>query len=199
MVYAVLIVLLTQAGVDAPQPWNTALTTIILTVLGIILTAAVALMVFFYGGDALNAGSVRAEASTISSHLTQLRGAVDLYEAETGTKAQPGSISYLVPLYMKSMPINPIGAGWYYDARMADSYQARNAKGMDVIVAGLPPSDHGKDLCTALARTYGTLGQDGNPIVTSSAASLPASPMGCFDARNWGEITGVYVTYVRVR
>lgn len=175
------------------------MTTIILTVLGIILTAAVALMVFFYGGDALSAGSVRAEASTISSHLTQLRGAVDLYEADTGTKAQPGSISYLVPLYMKSMPINPIGAGWYYDARMADSYQTRNARGMDIVVAGLPPTDHGRDLCTSLARTYGTLGQDGHPAVVTSGTPLPASPMGCFEAKGWGEVTGVYVTYVRVR
>ncbi len=67
------------------------MTTIILVVLGVLLAAAAALMTFFYGGDALSAGTVRADAATITSHLTQIQSAVQLYELETGLRAQPRS------------------------------------------------------------------------------------------------------------
>lgn len=175
------------------------MTTIILVVLGVLLAAAAALMTFFYGGDALSAGTVRADAATITSHLTQIQSAVQLYELETGLRAQPGSVSYLVPLYMSSMPQNPVGAGWYYDARMDDSSQPRSvAEGLDLVVAGLPGDKQGTAICTAIARQNHTLGSDGRPQVTSSAATLPRSPVGCFEARKWGEIDGVYVTYARV-
>jgi len=176
------------------------MTTIILTIVGILLAAVSALMVLWYGGNSFDAGSVNADAATVTSHLSQFQSAVQLYELETETRAQPGPIGYLVPLYMSSMPQNPAGAGWYYDARMADSSQPKStANGLDLVVAGLPPDKYGRALCSAIAKQNRGLDADGQIHITSSAASLPSSPIGCFDARGWGEITGVYVTYARIR
>ena len=176
------------------------MTTIILTIVGILLAAVAALMVLWFGGEAFDRGTVRADAATVASNLTQIQSAVQLYELQSGLRAQPGSVSYLLPFYLGSMPQSPAGVDWYYDARMADSSQPKTASGgLDLIVAGLPKDKYGTALCTAIARQYHTLGPDGLPQVTSSASTLPRSPLGCFDARNWGEITGVFVTYARVR
>lgn len=176
------------------------MTTIVLVVIGVILAAAAALMTVYYGGDALSSANTRAEAAEITGHLSQLQSAVQLYETETGARAQPGSIAYLVPEFMASMPVGPFGPSWYYDARMSDSSQPKSTPdGLSLIVAGLPPSDHGKAVCTAIARASASLGPDGAPVAVSSAATLPSASIGCFYARNWGEIDGVFVTYARVR
>lgn len=58
------------------------MTTIILTIIGILLAAAAALMVIFYGGDAFNAGSVGARANTIQNGGTNFIAAVQLYKAD---------------------------------------------------------------------------------------------------------------------
>ncbi len=59
------------------------MTTIILTIIGILLAAAAALMVIFYGGDAFNSGSVGAQANTYQNAGTNVISAVQMYKAET--------------------------------------------------------------------------------------------------------------------
>ena len=59
------------------------MTTIILTIIGILLAAAAALMVIFYGGDAFNSGSIGAQANTIQNAGTNLISATQMYKAET--------------------------------------------------------------------------------------------------------------------
>ncbi|MFZ3481740.1 hypothetical protein [Sphingomonas sp. 3-13AW] len=71
------------------------MTTIILTILGILLAAAAALMVIFYGGDAFNAGSIGAQANTLQNAGTNVISAVQLQRAETGT-ANSGDLDGLV-------------------------------------------------------------------------------------------------------
>ncbi len=58
------------------------MTTIILTIIGILLAAAAALMVIFYGGDAFNAGSVGAQANTYQNAGTNVISAVQLAKAD---------------------------------------------------------------------------------------------------------------------
>jgi len=58
------------------------MTTIILTIIGILLAAAAALMVIFYGGDAFNAGSVGARANTLQNAGTNVLSAVQLARAD---------------------------------------------------------------------------------------------------------------------
>ena len=60
------------------------MTTIILTIIGILLAAAAALMVIFYGGDAFNSGSTGAAANTFQNAGTNVISAVQLYKAEKG-------------------------------------------------------------------------------------------------------------------
>lgn len=63
------------------------MTTIILTIIGILLAAAAALMVIFYGGDAFNSGSVGAQANTYQNAGTNVIAAVQLYKADGNSVA----------------------------------------------------------------------------------------------------------------
>jgi hypothetical protein len=62
------------------------MTTIIFVILGILLAAAAALMVVFYGGDAFNAGAVKADANTVIGKVQQVAFAVQLRQASTGER-----------------------------------------------------------------------------------------------------------------
>lgn len=78
------------------------MTTIILTIIGILLAAAAALMVIFYGGDAFNGGSIGARANTLQNAGTNVTSAVQLYKGETGQN--PVDLATLTPRYLKEMP-----------------------------------------------------------------------------------------------
>lgn len=58
------------------------MTGIILVIVGIVLAAAAALFVVFYGGDAYNAGNARAAASTLVNMGDNVRHAADLYRMQ---------------------------------------------------------------------------------------------------------------------
>ena len=79
------------------------MTTIILTIIGILLAAAAALMVIFYGGDAFNAGSIGAQANTLQNAGTNVISAVQLQKAETGV-GHSATVVALSPLYLKEVP-----------------------------------------------------------------------------------------------
>ena len=61
------------------------MTTIILTIIGILLAAAAALMVIFYGGDAFNSGTVGAQANQLQNGGTNVVSAVQMFKAETAS------------------------------------------------------------------------------------------------------------------
>lgn len=58
------------------------MTTIILTIIGILLAAAAALMVIFYGGDAFNSGTVGAQANQLQNGGTNVISAAQMFKAE---------------------------------------------------------------------------------------------------------------------
>lgn len=60
------------------------MTTIILTIIGILLAAAAALMVVFYGGDAFSSGTLGADANMIQNAGTNVASATQMYRAEKG-------------------------------------------------------------------------------------------------------------------
>lgn len=60
------------------------MTTIILTIIGILIAAASALMVAYYGGDAFSGGDIRARAAMFQNAGLNVVSAVRLYRAETG-------------------------------------------------------------------------------------------------------------------
>ncbi len=92
------------------------MTTIILTIIGILLAAAAALMVIFYGGDAFNGGSIGARANTLQNAGTNVISAVQLYKSETGDNSLTGVTTWddLEPRYLKEAPalagIGTVGA-----------------------------------------------------------------------------------------
>lgn len=69
------------------------MTTIILTVIGILLAAAAALMIIFYGGDAFNSGSVGAQANTLQNAGTNVLTASQMFYADH--RADPTKVSDL--------------------------------------------------------------------------------------------------------
>lgn len=81
------------------------MTTIILTIIGILLAAAAALMVIFYGGDAFNGGSIGAQANTLQNAGTNVISAVQLYRGETGDNdLSDVTLATLSPNYLKEAP-----------------------------------------------------------------------------------------------
>lgn len=61
------------------------MTTIILTIIGILLAAAAALMVIFYGGDAFNSGTTGAAANSLQNAGTNVISAISIYRGEKGS------------------------------------------------------------------------------------------------------------------
>lgn len=78
------------------------MTTIILTIIGILLAAVAALMVIFYGGDAFTSSSTGAHANTLQNAGTNVISAVSLYKAENGSA--PATLAALTPSYLKDSP-----------------------------------------------------------------------------------------------
>lgn len=95
------------------------MTTIILTIIGILLAAAAALMVIFYGGDAFNSGSVGAQANTLQNAGTNVIAAVQLYRADTGVEPKAeADLTTAGPsgTYLKEAPALPTSATPLYVA-----------------------------------------------------------------------------------
>ena len=90
------------------------MTTIILTIIGILLAAAAALMVIFYGGDAFNGGSIGAQANTYQNAGTNVISAVQLARADAFAYTDLASLhSDTNPDadYLKELPTLPNSTG----------------------------------------------------------------------------------------
>lgn len=88
------------------------MTTIILTIIGILLAAAAALMVIFYGGDAFNSGTVGAQANQIQNAGTNLVSAGQMFRTEN--PAWPTAVTNLTTAgtngaYLDELPALPQG------------------------------------------------------------------------------------------
>ena len=89
------------------------MTTIILTIIGILLAAAAALMVIFYGGDAFNSGSIGAQANTYQNAGTNVISAIQLAKADASVWTDVGSLHSATDQdkdYLKELPTLPGGA-----------------------------------------------------------------------------------------
>ena len=136
------------------------MTTIILTIIGILLAAAAALMVVFYGGTAFEDGSVGAAANTLQNAGSNVISASSMYKMKE--QATPTAISDLTTggVYMSEAPsIEGVGTS----ASIASGYY-------DVIGVST-------EVCEAV---------NGNLGLGAPAASRPATAkMGCYtDATN---------------
>ena len=89
------------------------MTTIILTLIGVLLAATATLMIMFYGGDVFGAGRVAADASTLANAGTNLLMASQLHEIDrpgglTGT-THAAVRAELIGEYLSEDPSLPAG------------------------------------------------------------------------------------------
>lgn len=155
------------------------MTTIILTIIGILLAAAAALMVIFYGGDAFNSGTVGAQANQIQNAGTNVVSAAQMYRAERAVR--PTSLEQLTD------PANAGPAGVYLDERPALPIGANNTQLVQTLsataytITGVPTA-----VCDRINRNLGvTLGAPaGDPPVAAPVGNPKMSCVGgTFTAR----------------
>ncbi len=92
------------------------MTTVILSIIGILLAAISALMVVFYGGEAFQSSTNRSDAITIVNAMANLHAAGAIYQAENGEMAkwQQDLLGKGGTAYLSSMPDVPEGAVQQY-------------------------------------------------------------------------------------
>lgn len=147
------------------------MTTIILTIIGILLAAAAALMVIFYGGDAFNSGTVGAQANQIQNAGTNVVSAAQMFRAERATR--PTSLLDLrnangpAGAFLDEEPALPAGA--------PGTPLTQNIVGTNYVISNVPGT-----VCDRINANLGvTLGGDpvapvGNPKMFCNAGTFTA-------------------------
>lgn len=137
------------------------MTTIILTVIGILLAAAAALMIIFYGGDAFNSGSVGAQANTLQNAGTNVLTASQMFYADS--RKDPTSVAQLLTK-------NADGAA-YLDSTPSlqgvTGVSSADIKGSRYEVAGVSG-----EVCAKVNRN---LGLTGTPAGTEKMGCIPGA------------------------
>lgn len=91
------------------------MTTIILVAIGVLIAAAAALAVIYYGGDAFGVNKTRAEAARLVSEGAQIQYATDLFVRQEGTLPGDGVSEQALPdllskKYLQSVPVGVVNA-----------------------------------------------------------------------------------------
>lgn len=134
------------------------MTTIILTVLGVLFTAVVALMIFFYGGEIFGNASTRADAARLVSEGAQMEHAVALYQVQEGTLpglrdkdgnliatgAEQTEAAKRDLMTRQYMPIIPKGA--------QDNWKVDYTKGIIKTTVGPASDKRNRDVCVEARR-----------------------------------------------
>lgn len=129
---------------------------LIITIISIVLVAALALATIYYGGSAFTGGSAKAAASTVVSQAQQISGAITLSQNDNGG-AFPADVAALVSgNYLQAAPIPPksatADASWGYDS----------TKKL------LTLSVKSKEVCEALVKS---IDASGTPAVSTAATA----------------------------
>jgi hypothetical protein len=115
---------------------------VIMTVLGIMLAGSTATMTASYAGDALKSGASRTVAAGAVTAAVQVIAAVQLHDAQEGTRFEGPSLNGLIESgYLRSSPPNPARAG---DISIATDGEER--------MVVVPIGDDAKDVCAAVDR-----------------------------------------------
>lgn len=127
------------------------MTGIVLVLVGILLAAAAALFVVFYGGDAYNAGNARAAAATIVNMGDNVQHAADLYRMQEGVEA-PDMAALVAQKYLTQPPdpgllgrplatwrtMRPVGGG-AVDAYVVDGIDEKVCREINRQAGGADP------------------------------------------------------------
>ena len=138
------------------------MTTIILSILGILLAAAAALMVVFYGGSAFEDGSVGAQANTLQNAASNVQSASSMFRMTTG--AAPTAMTDLTTggQYLSAPPsVEGVTAG---TATISSGYYE---------VTAVPA-----EVCLKVNQNVGV--NDDAATVTNIPTARPTAKVGCF-------------------
>ena len=162
------------------------MTTVILTVLAIVLSAATALMMLWYGGDSFESGALKAEAATAVSAVVQIADAVRLKEASEGIVYPSADIQTLVSeRYMSSIPRIPGAAPYLMDETGCAGCLGPKSIG---VVYAMADTERVRAMCTYVERSVGRLGRNEAyvPQRRTMLAALAQSRTGCsWDGANF--------------
>ncbi len=151
------------------------MTTIILTIIGILLAGAAALMVVFYGADAFTGGSVKARAVTVTEALGQVSAAARLYAVQEGAGI-PGDQAGMDRLsqrqYLDGFRLPP-------DASRIIPIDNKGGvvEASAWIIANLGSGEEARSVCAAIERQSGG-------VFTGEITEWPAKArrqQGCYD------------------
>lgn len=167
---------------------------VIIGIIGVILFIGLALAGANFLGPRFTGASADSKASIMISRVGDAAVAMGVYQAKEGTPPG-GTLDFLSPRYLKSIPENPVSGGAAIDARTAAGAYGGSAV---AVIATMPVNSVNGKVCATIASRSGLGVQaDGS---APSAATLPSYPQGCWQlAGTWGSLTGpVYVVYKRI-
>jgi hypothetical protein len=131
------------------------MTTIILTIIGILLAAAAALMIVWYGGDAFDGGSEKAIANTALNNVQNVAFAIGLRNNATGVQMKAADDALNVKAlvdegYLASVPGNPVkGSSGVY--RIVD-LEGNNQERAHWVIMDLGTSETAREVCRTAER-----------------------------------------------
>ncbi len=158
------------------------MTTIVLTIVGILLAAAAALMVLWYGGSAFDGGTVKADANTIVNNIQQFENAARLYEASTGLRiTSRQDLDALVPQYVLPVPRHR----FWESATPA----VATSSGRRLLYSIM--YDEGREACSAINLRHH--GSSDIPVITNWTTQLDGR-IGCYET---GEPLHILVLWAR--
>lgn len=157
------------------------MTTIILTIIGILLAAAAALMVIFYGGDSFSASDTRARANELINVATNVSSANAIYKAEMGRDAVALTDLTSSDKYLKA----PIPAASRFGATTLQLYD-QNAFGFRSGISVYPVPG---DLCSQVNRSLK------QPSQIFPGQGSGAKPVGCIE-NLYGNGNGFFYSHI---
>lgn len=129
------------------------MTTIILTIIGILLAAAAALMVVWYGGDAYDSGVTKARAAQLLDGVVQIAHAARLYEIEQGSKLKAATPHLLLDRdYLTRWPASPGANLFFLDRSGCAGCTVGDVTG---VVFATPDAPEARRICEAVERGLG--------------------------------------------
>jgi hypothetical protein len=168
---------------------------VLIGIIGVILFIGLALAGALILGDDFRSSTSESKAAAAIAQVQQASNAITMFNLKTGAPYSQGTLGGLVPRFLKTVPINPVDAGYAVDTRDASG----NQTGPAVMAAmGFPLTARNKDICLAAARGTGMPMTSDTTVPTYSG--IPTHQAGCYQPSvNFGGInTSMYVVYSRI-
>jgi hypothetical protein len=168
---------------------------VLIGIIGVILFIGLALAGALILGDDFRTANGDSKAAAAIQQVQQASQAIAMYRLKTGAPYSQGTLSGLIPRFLKVVPINPIEPGWAVDTRDANG----NQSGPAVMAAmGIPATERNKEICLSVARATAMPMPD--DVTVPTYPGIPTHPVGCYlPSATFGGIGPfMYVIYSRV-